>query len=166
MSIREAMRRFRELHEDHKGGAFKSPEARAFYESERDEFLLALLKGQQLAVKAGQSPRQALRVAVAVEAVLLIGPRRETATTVDLASAGFAAIVPRPLGLNILCEFELGGADPVRGRARVVACTRDPSGRYRASFAILTMSDADRTRLDIAVIDLALGAATASGLLG
>jgi len=153
------MRRFRELHEEFKSGAFKSPEARAFYESEREDFLRALLQGQQVAVRPGQSPRQAVRVAATVPVVLLIGPRREDATTVDLASAGFAAIVKSPLALRIPCDFELGSpTDLVKGRARVVACARDGTGAYRTSFSIETMSDADRTRLEVAVIDVALAA--------
>jgi hypothetical protein len=159
MTIREAIRRFRELHDEFKGGAFKSPEARAFYESERDEFLRALLQGQQLAMRPGQSPRQALRVSAAVSLELQIGPRRESTKTLDLASAGFAAVVSGPLAIRIACDFELGLAPaPVKGRARVVACVRDGTGAYRTSFAIDTMPVDDRTRLEVAVIDVALAA--------
>ena len=150
------MARFRELHEEFKSGAFKSPEARAFYESERDEFLRALLQAQQLAMRPGQSPRQALRVAATVPIVLQIGTRRETGTTADLASAGFAAIIPCPLALRIPCDFELVGDEPLRGRARVMASTREGTGAYRTSFSIETMPEADRTRLEVAVIDVAL----------
>jgi len=158
MSIREAMSRFRELHQEFKSGAFKSPESRAFYETERDEFLRALLQAQQLTMRPGQSPRQAVRVAAAVPLVLQIGPRRETGTTTDLASAGFAAIIPCPLALRIPCDFELAGDEPLRGQARVVASAREGAGTYRTSFAIETMPAADRTRLEVAVIDLALAA--------
>jgi hypothetical protein len=159
MSIREAMRRFRELHEEFKGGAFKSPEARTFYETERDEFLRAFLQAQQLALRPGLSPRQALRVASAVSLALQFGPRSESATTLDLATAGFAAVVSSPLALRLACDFQLGiPGEPVRGRARVVSCTRDGTGAYRTSFAIETMSNEDRARLEVAVIDVALGA--------
>jgi hypothetical protein len=158
MSIREAISRFRELHNEFKSGAFKSPESRKFYEAERDEFLRALLQAQQLAMRPGQSPRQALRVAAAVPLVLQIGDRRETGTTADLASAGFCAIIAAPLAVRILCDFELSGDQPLRGRARVVASTREGAGTYRTSFAIETMPDADRTRLEVAVVDVALAA--------
>jgi len=158
MSIREAMSRFRELHEEFKSGAFKSPEARAFYEGERDDFLRALLQAQQLAMRPGQSPRQALRVAAVVPVTLQIGPRRETGTTADLASAGFAAIISSPLALRIPCDFELAAEAPLRGRALVVASTREGAGVYRTSFAIESMPSEDRTRLEVAVIDIALGA--------
>lgn len=159
MSIREAISRFRELHEEFKGGAFKSPEARAFYETERDEFLRALLQGQQLAMRPGQSPRQALRVSTTSSLELAIGPRHESTKTLDLGSAGFAAIVSGPLAIRLACDFELGLAPaPVKGRARVVACVRDGTGAYRTSFAIETMSNDDRARLEVAVIDVALAA--------
>jgi hypothetical protein len=158
MSIREAMVRFEQLHKDFKAGAFKSPESRKFYESERDDFLRALLQAQQLAMRPGQSPRQALRVAATVPLTLHIGPRVETGTTADLASAGFCAIIGVPLALRILCDFELAGDEPLKGRARVVASTREGAGTYRTSFAIETMPDADRTRLEVAVVDVALAA--------
>jgi hypothetical protein len=157
MSIREAISRFRELHEEFKGGAFKSVEARAFYETERDDFLRALLQGQHLAMRPGQSPRQALRVTATMPLELDIGPRHESTKTLDLASAGFAGLVSGPLAMRIVCDFALGLAPtPVKGRARVVANVRDGSGAYRTSFAIETMSNEDRTRLEVAVIDVAL----------
>jgi hypothetical protein len=156
MSIREAMYRFRELHLEFKSGAFKSAEAQKFYLSEREEFLRAILQAQQLTLRPGLSPRQAVRVAATVPLVLQIGERRETGTTVDLAVAGFAATIPAPLALRIACDFELSGDQPLRGRARVVAAQREAAGAYRTSFSIETMPDADRTRLEIAVIDVAL----------
>jgi len=156
MSIRAAMVRFEQLHKEFKTGAFKSPEARKFYESERDDFMRALLQVQQLAMRPGQSPRQALRVAASVPLTLHIGPRVETGTTADLASAGFCAILAVPLAVRILCDFELSGDQPLKGSARVVASTREGAGTYRTSFAIETMPDADRTRLEVAVIDVAL----------
>jgi hypothetical protein len=60
--------------------------------------------------------------------------------------------------VRILCDFELSGDQPLRGRARVVASTREGAGTYRTSFAIETMPDADRTRLEVAVVDVALAA--------
>ncbi|MGO8994410.1 MAG: hypothetical protein ACLQVI_13910 [Polyangiaceae bacterium] len=157
MSIREAILRFQELHEDFKAGAFKSPDALKFYESERDDFLAALLQGQQLAIRPGQTARQALRVAAAFSLTFAFGPRKEVTTTIDIASTGFAANVSSPLALRIAGDFELGlQPKPALGRARVVACTRDAAGAYRTSFSIDTMPPEDRTRLEVAVIDIAL----------
>jgi hypothetical protein len=159
MSIREAIRRFRELHEEFKGGAFKSKEARAFYDGERDEFLRALLSGQQLALKPGQSPRQVLRVAVSVSLGITFGPRQESATTIDIGSAGFAALLGIPLAARIPVDFELGTTpSPTKGRARVVASVKDGAGKYRTSFQIETISEDDRGRLELFVTDTALAA--------
>jgi hypothetical protein len=157
MAIREAIFRFRELHEEFKSGAFKSPEALKFYETERDEFLLALLQAQQLVIRPGQTPRQALRVAAAYTMKFEFGPRREVAKTIDIASSGFAAHVSGPLALRIPGDFELSlQAGAVVGKARVVACAKDATGEYRTSFAIESMTPEDRTRLEVAVIDIAL----------
>ena len=147
--MREAIQRFRELHEEYKSGAFKSPAALTFYESERDDFVRAVLQAQQLTLRPGQAVRQALRVNGAVNVELVIGARRENATTIDVGSAGFAATVASPLAVAIRCDFELHVlAGPVRGRARVVACVRDASSVYRTSFAIENMGDDDRKRLE------------------
>jgi hypothetical protein len=157
MSLREAILRFHELHQEFKAGAFKSPEARAFYESERDDFVRALVQAQQLALRPGQSARQALRIGGAVSLELHIGPRHEETTTIDVGSAGFAALVSGPLAVRIVCDFMLGfPSGPVHGRARVVACARDGVGAYRTSFAIEGIAPEDRERLDVAVIDAAL----------
>jgi len=159
MSMREAILRFRELHQEFKAGAFKSPAAMTFYESERDDFLRALLQAQQLTLRPGQSPRQAIRVGTALGLTLDIGPRRETTTTLDLGSAGFAAMLGGPLAPRIACEFELSlPTGALTGRARVVASTRDAAAAYRTSFAIDGVSDEGRARLEVTVIDTALEA--------
>src|SRR5262249_9417352 len=158
MSIREAIYRFREIHQEFKNGAYKSPEARGFYERERDDFVSALVLAQQLTRRPGQSPRQALRVTREERLVLKFGPRREGTLTLDVGSAGFCASVG-PLALRIPCEFELGSEpNVVRGVARVVASVRGADGSYRTSFAIETMADEDRVRLETAVLDAALAA--------
>src|SRR5437870_2360012 len=125
MSVRSAIQRFRELHDEFKRGAFTTPEARSYYDAQREEFVRALVQAQRLTLRPGQSPRQALRITRAMRLVLQIGARREGTLTVDIGTAGFAAIVG-PLAVRLTCDFELGSApELVRGRARVVASTRD-----------------------------------------
>jgi hypothetical protein len=158
MSIRAAILRFRDLHEAFKAGKLASKDDLARYESERDEFMRALLSAQQLTLRAGQSPRQALRVNRAERLVLMIGPRREGTLTVDLGVGGFAAQVG-PLAARIVCDFELGTPpDVLRGRARVVASMGQPDGSCRTSFTIESMSNDDRKRLEVFVVDAALAA--------
>ena len=94
MSIREAFYRFRELHEEYKAGAFKSPEALKYYESERDAFMQALVLAQQLTLRPGQSARQTIRITREMRLVLVIGPRREGTLTVEDALAQLKGKAP------------------------------------------------------------------------
>lgn len=160
MFIREAINRFRTLHEEYKSGRLQSREALASYTAERESFMAAFVGAQQMALRPGQSPRQSLRVARTERLVLSIGQRVETTFTLDVGIAGFAALVG-PLAVRIACDFEMGTAPEVaRGRARVVASTPLPDGTVRTSFAIDMMPDGDRARLEIWVIDAALLALT------
>ncbi len=157
MSIRTAIARFRELHDDYKAGAFKSPDALKFYESERDEFMAALLQAQQLTLRAGQSPRQTLRVNREEPLVVAFGPRREEGRTLDIGLGGFAAAPLGPFAAHITCDFELGSTDaPIKGKARVVTSTKLPTGIYRTSFQLTTIAPEERKRLEIIVVDTAL----------
>jgi hypothetical protein len=156
MLIREALARFYDMHQRYKTGTLGSPEAVAAYEAEREAFTRAFVGAQQLALRAGQSARQSLRVARAERLVLAIGARRETTVTADVGVGGFSALVG-PLAVRIVCDFELGSPpDVVRGRARVVASAAQPGGGSRTSFAIDAMAEDDKRRLEIAVIDAAL----------
>ena len=156
MTIREAIVRFRELHQEFKAGAFKSPDARKFYESERDDFFAALVTAQQLGLRPGQSPRQSLRLTREERLVVILGPRREGTLTLDLGIGGFAALVG-PLAAHITCDFELGAPpDVLRGKARVVASVKQPDGSVRTSFQILSMPPEDKQKLETLVVDAVL----------
>jgi len=129
--MREAIQRFREPHEEYKTGAFKSPEALSFYESEHDEFVRTVLQAQQIGMASATTHR-----------------RRHSRLRGD---------VRQPVCPGIRCDFQLGIlSGPVRGRARLVSAVRDAAAKYRTSFAIETISEEDRKRLDIAVVDAAL----------
>lgn len=156
MFIREALARFYDLHQQYKAGTFKTPGGAALYESEREAFTRAFVQAQQLAMRPGQSARQALRVARAERLALRIGPRQENTVTLEVGTGGFSALVG-PLAVRIVCEFELGVApDVVTGRARVVASTPQPDGGVRTSFAIDVLSEPDKKKLEIWVLDAAL----------
>jgi hypothetical protein len=156
MSIKLAISRFKEMHDDFKAGAFKSPDALKFYMTERDAFMAAVVQAQQLTIKPGQAPRQAFRVTRTERLVLMIGPRREATVTLDLAIGGMSAMVG-PLAAGVACEFELGTPpELVKGRARVVASVKLPDGSYRTSFAIDRIAESDKTLLETWAIDAAL----------
>jgi hypothetical protein len=153
--IREAIVRFRELHEQYKAGQLGADEVKR-YEAEREEFSLAFVQAQQLGLRPGQSPRQMLRVAFTERVALTIGPRREATMTLDLAVGGFSADVG-PLGTAIIVDFELGTPpDSVRGKAKVVASNRQPDGSWRTSFNIQFVPPDDRRKLEVWVLDAAL----------
>lgn len=161
MSLVEAIARFRELHLKHKGKLLSLEES-ARYLALRDDFERALVSAQRLAVRPGQAVRQAVRVATAMKLVFKAGAHEHKTVTLDVGPRGFAALLGAATTVGASVEFALGGAEPVRGRARVVACDRYGSGgvSFRASFAIESITDADRARLEDAVIDAALAALT------
>jgi hypothetical protein len=81
--------------------------------------------------------------------------------TCDLGVAGFGALVSNDLPIGTRCSFVLSVAgQALRGHARVAACVRHGSGgpTHRASFVLVAMSDEDRAKLEIAVLDAALKA--------
>jgi hypothetical protein len=98
---------------------------------------------------------------------LTIADKEENTMTCDVGVAGFGALVRDDLAAGSPCDFILtAGGRALRGHARVTACVRHGSGgvTHRASFAVEAMSDDDRTRLEIAVLDAALAAlATLAG---
>lgn len=156
MSIRLALLRFRELHDEYKAGAYKSAEALKFYETERDAFLTAMLEAQQLTLKPGQAVRQTVRVNREERLVVVLGPRREGTLTIDIGMGGFAALVG-PFAAHMYCDFELGTPpDTIKGRARTVMSAKQPSGEYRTSFQIMQMSPDDKRKLETLVVDAAL----------
>ncbi|HEV3193823.1 MAG TPA: hypothetical protein VGY54_25130 [Polyangiaceae bacterium] len=166
MSSKDAITRFRELHERHKRGLLASDEV-AEYGALRDDFYNALQRAQRLGSQPGQQARQAVRVPRAMKIELAVAGKQESTMTYDVGVAGFGALVREELPVGSPCEFILTAAGhPLRGQARVRGCVRHGSGgvTHRASFALEAMSDGDRTRLEIAVVDAAL--ATLAALAG
>ena len=133
--------RFRELHEKAKSGAL-APADLAEYQQSRRELGRLLLVAQQMG-PGGGTLRAALRIAQLIKVELeLGGSEPERTSTMDLASGGFAALLPasQPLGRSVaftlhLPAFSGGGTQPVRGTSKVAS---------------------SRELLDIALIDFVL----------
>jgi len=158
MPTRELFRRFRELHELHKLGVLSPEEAEA-YRSLRSEFYSALMQAQQLKARLGETARQTVRVAAAKKIALTMDGRTVGTMTCEIGVEGVAAFVDADLPIGSSCDFVLSvGGHPLPGQAYVVACVRHGSGgvTHRASFALDAMSDDNRARLEIAVLDAAL----------
>ena len=158
MLIKDAIARLRQLHQKHKQGSLSLDEE-VDYRALCADFCSALVGAQRLGLQAGQKARQTLRVASAKKIELAFADNRVSTMTHDVGLGGFAALVPNDRPVGSPCDFVLtAGGHPLRGRARVVACMRHGSGgvSHRASFALEAMSDDDRAKLEIAVIDAAL----------
>jgi hypothetical protein len=161
MSSLAFITRFRELHEKAKSGSLK-PADRPEYEQSRRELGRLLLVAQQMS-HSGQTLRGALRIAQLIKVEIdLGGSAPERTSTMDLASGGFAALLPASQPAGRIVGFTLhvpalsgGGTQPMRGKAKV-ASSRPQGGLYRVSFSFEAVPPADRELLDMALIDFVL----------
>ena len=152
------MARFRGLHNKYKRDGL-TPDEASSYVALRDELYGAVLRTQRLGLQPGQKTRQAVRVALVQKIQLAVADGRISTVTCDVGVGGFAAFVHIDPPVGSPCDFVLrAGGQSLRGHARVVGCVRHGSGAvtYRASFALESMGDDDRARLEVAVLDAAL----------
>lgn len=147
---------FRELHERARRGAL-TPGEQASYRSGRDELARALLAAQRLTLKSGETPRQALRVARALQLELDLPTSRQRAVTIDLSTGGFSALLDRspPVGDDMGVSLRLPAAAPVVCRARVTD-VRPQAGHVRVAARFEGMPAEDRERLELFVFDTVL----------
>lgn len=161
MSTATFITRFRDLHEMAKAGRI-APDLRAEYVQSRTELGRLLLVAQQMS-HGGKTLRAALRIAQLIKVEIdLGGETPERTSTMDLASGGFAALMPsaQPVGRNIRFVLALppmsgGGTHAVGGTAKV-ASSRPQGALHRVSFAFDTLPPADRELLDMTIIDFVL----------
>jgi hypothetical protein len=160
MSLADWLAEFRELHEKaHR--AQLSPRERVVYRAGRDELARALLAAQRLTLKPGETPRQALRVARALQVDLDMAISHVRAMTVDLSTGGFGALLAKPLamGESVKYSLRLPGSEPLAGEARVVDVKPQP-GNVRVCFAFRDLSETDRERLELLIFDTVLAQIT------
>jgi hypothetical protein len=156
-SLAEWLAAFRELHEQAGRGELSASDQTA-YRAGRDELARALLVSQRLTLKPGEAPRQALRVARAVQVDLESPTARLRSLTIDVGTGGFACRLARApthdeeFGVSL----RLPGVAPVACRARVAAIVPQP-GNVRASFALESIDEESRERLERFVFDTVLG---------
>lgn len=155
-SLSDWIAAFRELHERARRGALTPSEAAA-YRSGRDELARALLAAQRLTLKSGETPRQALRVARALQLELDLPTARERSVTIDLSTGGFSALLDKapPVGDEFGVSLRLPAADPVVCRARVTD-VRPQAGHVRVAARFEGLPPADRERLELFVFDTVL----------
>lgn len=156
MSLAAFLARFRELHK--KGGAGTlSPEEREEYRRGRDELARAVLAVQRLSLKPGETARQSLRVARALQVDLGWPKGQVRALTLDLSMGGFASLMAKAPAQSevVACVFRLPGGGELAAKARVVDVVVQASS-VRVAFTFQDMPEEDRDRVERVVFDTVL----------
>jgi hypothetical protein len=156
MRLAEWLAAFRDLHEKARRGQLDPGEA-VTYKAGRDELARALLAAQRLTIKPGETPRQALRVARALQIDLDMLTTRERAVTTDLSTGGFATLLSKapPLGDEVGVSLRLPAAEALVCKARITD-TRAMGTHVRVSGQFVNLSAAERERLELFVFDTVL----------
>ena len=147
---------FRELHERASTDEL-SPQEWSTYRAGREELARALVAAQRLTLKPGETPREALRVARALQ-VDLEWPKGEVrALTIDLSVGGFATLLAKAPAMSDDVKYVLklpGGAE-LEGVARVVDVRVQPAN-VRVALAFNDLAEPDRDCLDLVMFDTVL----------
>jgi hypothetical protein len=156
MSLKDWLVRFKVQHEHARAGRL-SGDGLADYRAGRDELARALLGAQAAGLKPGEIPRQALRVARALQADIEWSVDRVRAVTQEISAGGFSALLAKspPTDEDIKVQLRLPGAEVVSGRARVAGSVVMPAV-VRVSFAFQGLGAAERDKLEFAVFDTVL----------
>jgi hypothetical protein len=156
MSLKHWLILFKAQHERARAGTL-SGSGLAEYRAGRDELARALLGAQAAGLRPGEVPRQALRVARALQADLEWSVDRVRAVTQEFSVGGFSALLAKapPTDEEIKFALRLPGVDPVSGRAKVMGSVTQPAV-LRVSFAFIGLGAAERDRLEFAVFDTVL----------
>ncbi|MBX3212694.1 MAG: PilZ domain-containing protein [Labilithrix sp.] len=160
MGTFEFLAEFRALHEKTKNGTL-TPAERPRYEMARAQLSRMVMVAQQLS-HSGQTLRSNLRMAKMLKVELRPDdgePLR--GSTIDLASGGFALLLPSGLRVGKKTAFTLhlpgagGGTAPISGRA-VVASSRPQTSLFRVSFHFEGLDPRAAEQLEITLIDAVL----------
>ena len=145
---------FRDLHGKARAGRLAGTDI-AIYMKGRNELARALVAAQRLTLKPGETPRQALRVAKALQIDLDLAAGRVRAMTLDLSIGGFSALVGRPPAAGVPVGFSLrmpGGGEPLAGRCRLIDAQNRP-GNSRIACAFEGLTPEAQERIELVVFD-------------
>jgi hypothetical protein len=157
----EFVEELRRLHQKAKNGALSKDE-RARYNQARLQLSRLVVVSQQLG-HSGPTLRSTFRMAkvLKVEVEPSGGPPTK-GSTVDLATGGFAMLMPTALPVGRPAKFTLhlprtGAADPkpISGPCKVASC-RGAGGLFRVSFKFDQLPPDVEEQLSIALIDAVL----------
>jgi hypothetical protein len=155
-TLAEWLSGFRSLHEKARRRMLGHGEEQT-YRAGRDELDRALLAAQRLTVKSGQTARQSLRVARALQIDVDLPTARERAVTVDLSAGGFSTLLDKapPLGDVVGISLRLPAAEPLVCKARITD-VRAQASNVRVAGAFVGLSDEERERLELFLFDCVL----------
>jgi hypothetical protein len=153
MSLKQWLILFKAQHERVRAGTL-SGHGLSEYRAGRDELARALLGAQAASLRPGEVPRQALRVARALQADLEWSVDRVRAVTQEISVGGFSALLAKapPTDEEIKVKIRLPGVDPLALHARVVNALVQP-GAVRVSFQFQGLGPVEREQLEFAVFD-------------
>jgi hypothetical protein len=156
MGLRDWLDEFERLHARARACALSGEELRR-YEDSREELVRVVLSAQRLSLKAGQIPRERLRVQVKLEVRLKLRGWGLVASTLDVSSGGFAALLSyaSSAGERGDATLLLPRGVRVETRASVGAVTRSGAA-FRTSFIFEGLSTEARTALELLVFDIVL----------
>jgi len=156
MRLAEWLSAFRDLHQKARRGQLDAGEDAA-YRAGRDELARALLAAQRLTLKAGETARQTLRVARALQLDLDLLTSRERAVTTDISVGGFSTLLAKapPLGEEVGVTLRLPASEPLVCRARVTDA-RAMGNHVRVAAQFVSLPAEDRERLELFVFDAVL----------
>jgi hypothetical protein len=156
MDLAQWLTAFKALHEKARRGTLEAADERD-YKAGREELARALVAAQHLTMQPGQSPRNALRVARALQVDLESPVRKERLTTFDLSLGGFSALLARaPMSDEALtATLRLPGTDPVVASVTVAGMKAQP-GNVRVSFTFSRLEGPAAERLELAIFDAVL----------
>ncbi len=155
MELKLWLDQFSRLHAKARKGQL-SPSEQVTYVDRRDELAKALVTAQRLTVLPGQTPRQALRVARALQIDLdWPGSARVRAMTQNISVGGFAALLGQLPNETEVVSFTLkepGAAEPIVGRCRVRDIQKR-SGNHMVSFVFEDLAPETRERIEMTLFD-------------
>jgi hypothetical protein len=156
MRLVEWITSFRSMHDRARRGTLP-PSERPGYLAAREELARALLAAQRAQAKPGQSARDKLRVARALQATLEFGDDQVRTVTLDLSVGGFGALLARPAapGAKGRVTLRLPGGEQVMAGVRVVGVSPG-AGSTRVSFAFEGIGADDVEKLELVVYDTVL----------
>jgi hypothetical protein len=156
MGLADWLRVFRTLHDRAKKGELAGGDADD-YRAGCDELARALMAAQKIALKPGEAPRQALRVARALQVNLETPLSSIRSMTIDVWVGGFSVLLakPPPPGEEQTATVRVPGGEPIVATVLPSEAKQQP-GTVRASFTFKKLPEEAKQQLEFLVIDTAL----------